>query len=252
MKFLLCLPLLSAAFAMAAEPPGYLEPRNAAGYFQAHLGLQLWSLRVQLAQNFDGALDQAKAYGVKEVEVAGTGKTPVTKVAADLAARGLVAIGEHVNYQLLKSDLPGVIRDAHILGVQYVICPILPFQTPAFDVATAKSVAAEFNTWGAAMRAAGLRFGYHTHGIEFRPTGGPNDENSFDVLVQETKPDLVTFEMDVLWVVHAGQNPIRLLKKYPIQPLHNRLRSPASAKRHRRPAGRVHLQRRHPKVLFPR
>jgi len=215
MKFLLCFPLFSAALAVAAEPTGYLAAQNAVVDFQDHLGLQLWSLRVQLAENFDKALDQAKAYGIKEVEVAGTGKTPVAKIAADLEARGLVPIGEHIGYEQLKRDLPGVIRDAHTLGVKYVVCPILPFKTSEFDVAAAKKVAAEFNTWGAALEAAGIHFGYHTHGIEFRPTGGPDDENSFDVLVRETKPELVTFEMDVLWVVHAGQNPIRLFRKYP-------------------------------------
>jgi len=37
----------------------------------------------------------------------------------------------------------------------------------------------------------------------------------FDLLVQETKPEFVTFEMDVFWTVHPGQDPVKLLKKYP-------------------------------------
>jgi len=183
--------------------------------FHDHLGLQLWSLRVQLAENFGSALDQAKAYGIKEVEVGGTGTVPAAQIATGLQARGLTPIGEHFGYEQLKRDLPSVIRDAHTLGLKYVVCPILPGKAQDFDAAAAKRVAAEFNSIGAALHAAGIQFSYHTHGMEFRPTGGPDYENSFDILVRETKPELVSFEMDVFWVVHAGQSPVRLLKKYP-------------------------------------
>jgi sugar phosphate isomerase/epimerase len=76
-------------------------------------------------------------------------------------------------------------------------------------------VAAEFNRYGAALKAAGLRFGYHPHGFEFTATKAGHGEVVFDVLARETKADLVCFEMDVFWAAHGGQDPVKLLKKYP-------------------------------------
>ncbi len=34
-------------------------------------------------------------------------------------------------------------------------------------------------------------------------------------MVAETKPEFVSFEMDVFWVVHPGQDPVKLMQKYP-------------------------------------
>ncbi len=62
------------------------------------------------------------------------------------------------------------------------------------------------------MAKAGLRFFYHNHGFEFVPHG---EGTLFDTLVAETKPEYVSFEMDVFWTVHPGQDPVKLLQKYP-------------------------------------
>src|SRR5262249_32427438 len=59
------------------------------------------------------------------------------------------------------------------------------------------------------------RFGFHPHGLEFRPSAAGNGELMFDILMRETKPDLVCYEMDVFWAFHAGQDPAKLLAKYP-------------------------------------
>jgi len=56
-----------------------------------------------------------------------------------------------------------------------------------------------------------LKFFYHTHGYEFLPSG---NGTLFDLMMAETKPQFVHFEMDVFWVVHPGQDPVKLLEKY--------------------------------------
>src|SRR5581483_12017912 len=106
------------------------------------------------------------------------------------------------------------IRDAQTLGVKYIMCPILP-HPKGFKAEDAHRVAAEFNAFGQACQAAGLRFGYHPHGIEFTTAGDGSGDLVFDILVRETKPELVCYEMDVFWVYHAGQDPAKLLLKYP-------------------------------------
>lgn len=183
--------------------------------FHNHVGLQLWSLRAQTKESTTGALDQAKAYGFTEIETAGTGSLTTDQFAAELKSRGLHAVSAHLGYDLLQKDLAGTIAAAKTLGVKFLICPSLPHGKGGFKEEDAHRVAADFNTFGEACKAAGLRFGYHPHGFEFTPTAAGGGEVVFDVLVRETKPDLVCYEMDVFWVYHAGQDPAKLLAKYP-------------------------------------
>jgi sugar phosphate isomerase/epimerase len=181
--------------------------------FKDHLGLQLYSLRGQFKENTTGALDLLKTYGVTEVETwGGTGLTP-EQLATELKARGVKAISAHVGYGDFQKDVNAVIATAKTLGVQYVIVPILNGRNLKDE--DAHKVATDFNTWGAALKAAGLKFGFHTHGAEMAPSAAGNGETLFDIMVRETKPDLVTYEMDVFWTFQAGQDPVKLLNKYP-------------------------------------
>ncbi len=68
-----------------------------------------------------------------------------------------------------------------------------------------------FNRAGEALAKHGLKFFYHTHGYEFLPYG---NGTLFDLLMAETKPEYVRFQMDVFWVVHPGQDPVKLFEKY--------------------------------------
>jgi len=97
------------------------------------------------------------------------------------------------------------------LGLPYAGCAWIPHNGP-FDEATCRRAAAVFNQAGQVAAAQGIRFYYHNHGYEFVPHG---DGTLFDLLVQETKPEFVTFQMDVFWTVHPGQDPVQLLRKYP-------------------------------------
>src|ERR1700728_3962843 len=72
--------------------------------------------------------------------------------------------------------------------------------------------AAAFNEWGVKIKAAGIQFGYHPHGFEFVHTP---TQTLFDVLAAETKPDLVTFELDTFWFAIAGADPAAFLERYP-------------------------------------
>ena len=178
-----------------------------------HLGLQFWSLRHELEANVSKGLDETKDLGFTRVETAGTyGLTPAD-FRDQLTAHGLTAVSAHFPYERLKNDLPGVIAEAKMLGVEYVVIPWLP--QPEFDADVARTVAVDFNTWGRAIQAAGMRFVFHPHGYEFHPIPGGHGETAFDLLVSLTEPGVVSFEMDVFWVAHAGVDPAGLLAKYP-------------------------------------
>ena len=197
----------SLLFALLAVAPAGATP------VADHLGLQLWSLRHDLEANVAKGLDETKALGFTLVETAGTyGLTPV-EFRDQLTAHGLKAVAAHISYDRLKTELPAVIAEAKTLGVEYIVTPWLP-QTE-FDAAAARTVAADFNAWGTAIQAAGMKFAFHPHGYEFHPIPGGHGETPFDLLVSLTKPGVVSFEMDVFWVAHAGVDPAKLLARYP-------------------------------------
>jgi sugar phosphate isomerase/epimerase len=70
----------------------------------------------------------------------------------------------------------------------------------------------QFNKIGAQVKKAGLQFGYHNHGVEFREFDG---KIAFDELLHNTDPDLVVMEMDCGWVANAGFDPVDYLTRYP-------------------------------------
>lgn len=183
-----------------------------AGDFQGAAGLQLYSLRDLFKKDVPGTLDKVKAYGITEVETATTYGLPPEKFREMLEARGLKPVSGHFQYDALNKDIDAVIREAKALGLQYIACPWIPHTEAEFTEEVTRKAAADFNRIGEAVAKAGMKFAYHPHGYEFAPLG---DGTLFDLLVKETKPEFVNFEMDVFWVTHPGKNPAELLEKYP-------------------------------------
>jgi sugar phosphate isomerase/epimerase len=176
------------------------------------LGLQLWSLRAQLTASLPEGMAEVKKLGFTQVESAGTYKHPAKEL-RDLAdANGIKFVGAHIPYGELQNDLAGSIAQAKTLGASYIIVAWVPHDGE-FTVAQARAAVANFNTWGAALKKEGLGFGFHTHGYEFKPLA--DGTSAFDIMMNETNPDLVFCEMDVFWVVNAGLDPVKLLQKYP-------------------------------------
>lgn len=176
------------------------------------LGLQLESFKIALGVDVPSGLDLVKSEGFAIVETAGTYKLTPQQFRAQLDAHGLRAVSSHFGYDALQSDLPRVIADAKALGSTNVVVPNLP-HGGIFNEEVARRTAADFNAWARVLKDAGIRFLYHPHGGEFQPL--PGGGNGFDVLMKETDPNLVFFEMDVFWVVYAGQDPVSLLARYP-------------------------------------
>ena len=178
--------------------------------FKGPVGLQLYSLRDQFKKDVPGTLDQVRSFGITNVELAGTYGVAPEKFKAELDARHLKAISAHFPYERCRDDIDGMAREAKVLGVDYAGCAWIPHQDP-FDEKTCREAAAVFNRAGEALAKHGIKFFYHTHGYEFLPY---RDGTMFDLLMAETKPEYVRIEMDVYWIVHPGQDPVKLLEKY--------------------------------------
>ena len=183
---------------------------QAATVGKERIGLQLYSLRNQFDKDVPGTLDKVKSFGVQNVELAGTYKLTPEQFKAQLDTRGLKAISGHFPYERLRDDVEGVARDAKILGLQYVGCAWIPHGEP-FDEKTCRAAIAVFNQAGEALAKHGMKFFYHVHGYEFQPF---KDGTLFNLLMSETNPKFVNFQMDVFWIVHPGQDPVKLLEQY--------------------------------------
>lgn len=178
--------------------------------FQGPVGLQLYSLREQFKKDVPGTLDKVRDWGFKYVELAGTyGMTPEAFKAL-LDARGLKAVAGHFGYEKYRDDVEAIAKEAKTLGLEYVGCAWIPHPDP-FDEKTMRAAIGVFNAAGEALAKHGLKFYYHTHGYEFQPAG---KGTLFDLMMNETKPEFVSFQMDVFWIVHPGQDPVKLFEKY--------------------------------------
>ena len=178
--------------------------------FKGPVGLQLYSLRDQFKKDVAGTLDQVRAFGITNVELAGTYGVATEKFKEQLDARGLKAVSAHFSYEQCRDHIEDVAREAKLLGLEYAGCAWIPHNDP-FDEKTCREAAAVFNRAGEALAKHGIKFFYHTHGYEFLPY---RDGTLFDLLMAETNPRYVLIEMDVFWIVHPGQDPVKLLEKY--------------------------------------
>jgi len=181
-----------------------------AGSFKADAGLQLYSLRDDFKKDVPGTLKKVQSFGIRLVELAGTYDLTPDKFKGLLAAHNLKAVSSHFSYDRFRDDPEGVARDAKALGVQYAGCAWITHEG-AFDEKECRDAIQVFNRAGDILARQGVKFFYHTHGYEFQPYG---QGTLFDLLMAETKPEHVCYEMDVFWVVHPGQDPVKLLLKY--------------------------------------
>lgn len=184
----------------------------AAGSFEGPWGLQLYSLRSEFATNVPGTLDEVKSWGVKNVELAGTyGLTP-EQFRAQLDLRGLKAVSGHFPFDEYRTNLDAVVHAAKVFGLKYAGCAWIPHDDgKPFDEQTCREAIAVFNHAGEVLAKQNVRFFYHAHGYEFQPYPGGT---LLDLMMKETNPKYVHFQMDVFWIVHPGQDPMALLKKY--------------------------------------
>jgi sugar phosphate isomerase/epimerase len=174
------------------------------------LGLELYSVRNELKKDLRGTLKQVRAWGFEDVELAGFPQMSAQETSLLLRGAGLRAVSQFVDYERLRDDFPGVVRDVRALGLETVICGWIPHEK-MLSGENVDRAAADFNRWGAAAGREHFRLGYHIHGYEF--INSP-DGTLMDSLFKRTDPRLVDYEMDVFWVVRGGGDPVALLDRY--------------------------------------
>ena len=228
----------AAGFGLAVPGIRALASDSTAFFMRHHLpiGLQLYTVGAAARKDLHGTLARVAAAGYQTVELAGLyGNTPqVMRKAADDV--GLKYTSIHVQAQSRDTE-PGfdqppeqLAATMQVLGLSDVVLPMFSFPAhwpkanlgernylarvvPLLTVDDWKATAAFLNDKAAALSKVGLRVSYHNHNVEFQPiaqAGG--DTCGLEILLNETDPKLVHFEMDVGWVAAGGGDPIKILE----------------------------------------
>lgn len=186
------------------------------------VGLQLYSLREILPNDVKGTLEQVAKAGYTQVEVYGFnikdkfwGLTPI-ELKKILDANKIKAVSGHFNmYPYLENgdeaELKAAIAAAKVLGLKYITIPYLLPETRK-DAADYQTLAKRLNYAGKLCRDAGMRLAYHNHDFEFIPYNGVTGLN---ILLSQTDPKLVDFELDIYWAIRSGIDPVDLFKANP-------------------------------------
>ncbi len=178
------------------------------------IGLQLYTIRKEIEADLAGSLKRVAEIGYTQVEPAGYnngtfyGKTPAEfkKMCDDL---GLRIVSSHCGVN--ADNVAKIAEDTAAVGADYVVLPYLG-NNERKTLDDYKMLGEKFNIYGEACKKAGLKFAYHNHDFEFALI---DKQVPYDLLLQNTNPSLVSFELDLYWIMKAGYKPLDYFAKYP-------------------------------------
>jgi sugar phosphate isomerase/epimerase len=175
------------------------------------LGVQAYTFRNHFPNGVEATLDKIKEMGFTELEGGGAKGMTNEEYKKLCDARGISIPGTGGGFEQFEKNPQEVANQAKALGSKFVMCAWIPHKGNDFTIDDAKKAVEVFNKAGKVLKENGLIFCYHDHGYEFRLY---ENGTLFDYIVQNTNPEYVSFEMDVLWTLHGGANPEKLLEKY--------------------------------------
>ncbi len=169
-----------------------------------NINLQLYSFGFDCPLSLLEKIKAAGEMGYSGVEFArGYEEIPVEEVQKALDEAGVKAVSAHVAFNFMEQDLPYLAK----LGVKYVACPMAAFNT----IEEAKETAEDLNRFGQLAKQYGITIGYHNHTGEFYQVDG---KYLMDVLMENTDPETVAFEIDCGWASAAGIDPVAYIQQH--------------------------------------
>jgi len=200
---------MASGLAIGSLP--FLKANSAKAQNSHPFGIQLYTLRDIIGDDPKGVLKQLSEFGYNQIESYdgpmgiywGMGHKGFKEYMDQL---GMTLISSHAN---VTEDFERKVDEAAEIGVEYLINPYVGPQETLDDF---KRIADQFNKHGEIANRAGISFAYHNHAYSFELLEG---EYPQDIMMQGTDPDLVDFQMDIYWVVAAGEDPSEWIEKYP-------------------------------------
>lgn len=211
------------------------------------IGLELWTVRDMIAKDYVGTLEKVAAIGYKEIEPAGGyANLSPKQFRAQLDRVGLKMPSTHSGVTLgADADMERQLADFQIMGIAYasldqprpaggqggnrggrgpaptdlaaqrrMLAQFIKTTAQPRGVDDVKQEAARYNKVGKIAQKYGVKLLVHNHTVEFIPCKD-SDQLPYSILLAETDPELVVFQMDIGWVSVAGQNPIQLFQQHP-------------------------------------
>ncbi len=182
--------------------------------YQKNIGIQLYTLRAELATDAPGTLKQVAEAGYKQVELYGFPDADVMIAGAKNV--GLAIHSAHFQWNSVvnpkdkeMSEFSKILEKAHDRSLSHLVIPYLT-DADRKTLDRYKQIAENANRAAAMAKKASIRLSYHNHSFEFQPIEGGT--TGYDVFTSEFSPDM-GFEIDVFWVKVAGVDPVELIKK---------------------------------------
>jgi sugar phosphate isomerase/epimerase len=207
---------LTAAGALGSVLAGSaraLAPDNA---YRRQIGLQLYTLRRQIAEDAAGTLKAVAEAGYRQVEPYGYPNAQAMIAAAK--ANGLAVHSAHFEWESVTNpEKEGVTPFADILararedGLTHLVVPYLHEQERR-TLDDYRRLAERCNAAAARAKEAGIQLAYHNHAFEFQPHEGAG--YGYRILMREFSADM-KFEIDVFWVKVGGVEPVALMNRLP-------------------------------------
>ncbi len=171
-----------------------------------------FTYRNSFAKDVAATLDTLKNLGIKDMEFSNLFGKKASEIRKMLDDRAMFCSSFGVSYPDLTTKTSEVGANAKALGAKYVRVAYIAHEGP-FTLAMAQKAVEEFNKAGKTLKDEfGITFCYHNHGYEFVPF---ESGTLMDYMIQKTNPDYVSFEIDILWSYIHGQDPAKLISKYP-------------------------------------
>ncbi|MCW3842527.1 sugar phosphate isomerase/epimerase [Micromonospora yasonensis] len=215
---------VSAASLAGALPAGADQGGQGKLIPQGHVGIQLYSVRDKITQiGFAAVFEELSRIGYREVEFAGYTQGSVGAITPEqirqlLDDNGLKAAGSHRGLRDFRTNLEWELDVAEILGMPAIGTAEAP--TGNRTIAGYQAAAAEFNAWGEAATARGLKLYQHNHTVEFAFATDRPDVRLYDLFLELTDPRYVFLEMDILWAYggarkYPGFRPVDYVNAHP-------------------------------------
>ena len=212
--FVLYLCVLSLANGVYADTAIYPDADTDRADQRPQIGLQLWSVRDLVAQDFFGTLEQVADLGFGGVEFARDygpfNKRQGKELKQYINRLGLQVAGAHVEFSEFEPDnFEQSVRFYQDLGTPYLI---ISWDPRAWDASAVNDFIAQLNTLSSALAKHRLRLGFHNHEHEF----GPYQQTTYWDHIQAKTPDSVPLQLDIGWVVMAEKDPAHYIERYPV------------------------------------
>jgi sugar phosphate isomerase/epimerase len=178
---------------------------------QTAYGAELYTVRAEMAQDFEGTLRRVAGLGYTQVEFVGLFGHEPNAVHALLDQLHLKVVGSQVDWKRLRDDPARLIAETKALGSPYIIYAWMPPEERA-TLAQWKKWIAHFNAVARMARAKGVRFAYHNHDFEFQAIDGVRP---IDLLMTGLDPKFVDFEIDLYWMTLGGGDPVDYFVRFP-------------------------------------